>query len=79
MEKYPSAQSRLRCSDCGAAENDCEDLADLPVKAEGCVVSMTIRETRPGEQDIAALQAGRERLEICAVYGGEADGRRLHA
>ena len=58
-------------SDCGAAENDCENLAGLADKAEGSVVSMTIRETRPGESKISLRsKPGVNVSDICAVYGG---------
>lgn len=58
-------------ADCGAVENDCEDLAGLAGKAEGCVVSMTIRETKPGESKISLRsKPGVNVSEICAVYGG---------
>lgn len=58
-------------SDCGAVENDCEDLAGLAGKAEGSVVSMTIRETRPGESKISLRsKPGVNVSDICAVYGG---------
>lgn len=57
--------------DCGAVENDCEDLAGLAGKAEGCVVSMTIRETKPGESKISLRsKPGVNVSNICAVYGG---------
>ena len=57
--------------ECGAVENDCEDLAGLAGKAEGSVVSMTIRETKPGESKISLRsKPGVNVSEICAVYGG---------
>lgn len=31
-------------SDAGATENDCDDIAGIPGKVEGCVVSLVIRE-----------------------------------
>ncbi len=58
-------------ADCGAVENDCEDLAGLAGKAEGSLVSMTIRETKPGESKISLRsRPGVNVSEICAVYGG---------
>jgi phosphoesterase RecJ-like protein len=58
-------------AECGAVENDCEDLAGLAGKAEGSVVSMTIRETKPGESKISLRsKPGVNVSEICAVYGG---------
>ena len=58
-------------AECGAVENDCEDLAGLAGKAEGSLVSMTIRETKPGESKISLRsRPGVNVSEICAVYGG---------
>ena len=58
-------------ADCGAVENDCEDLAGLAGKAEGSLLSMTIRETKPGESKISLRsRPGVNVSEICAVYGG---------
>ena len=54
-------------AECG----DCEDLAGLAGKAEGSLVSMTIRETKPGESKISLRsRPGVNVSEICAVYGG---------
>ena len=58
-------------AECGAVENDCEDLAGLAGKAEGSLLSMTIRETKPGESKISLRsRPGVNVSEICAVYGG---------
>lgn len=55
----------------GATENDCEDLAGLAGKAEGSLVSMTIRETKPGESKISLRSKPDVNVsDICAVYGG---------
>ena len=34
---------------CGATENDCDDIASIPGRAEGCIVSILIRELEPGK------------------------------
>lgn len=55
----------------GATEDDCDDLANLPGRAEGGVLSVTIREEPDGKSKISlrstpAVNAN----EICAVFGG---------
>lgn len=55
----------------GATENDCEDLAGLAGKAEGSVVSVTVRETRPGESKFSLRsKPGVNVSDICARFGG---------
>lgn len=34
---------------CGASENDCDDIAGIPGRVEGCIVSIVIRELDPGK------------------------------
>lgn len=34
---------------CGATENDCDDIASIPGRAEGCIVSILIRELEKGK------------------------------
>ncbi|MEG1633702.1 MAG: bifunctional oligoribonuclease/PAP phosphatase NrnA [Oscillospiraceae bacterium] len=55
----------------GATENDCEDLAGIAGKAEGSLVSMTIRQL--GENSCKVSLRSKPPVnctEICAVYGG---------
>lgn len=55
----------------GVTENDCEDLAGLAGKAEGSVVSLTIRETKPGESKLSLRsKPGVNVSEMCAAFGG---------
>ncbi len=55
----------------GATENDCEDLAGLAGKAEGSVVSVTVREVEPGESKFSLRsKPGVNVSDICAAYGG---------
>lgn len=55
---------------CGAAENDCDDLASLAGRAEGTELSITIKETEEGSK--VSVRSGHEvsSSEICAVFGG---------
>lgn len=55
----------------GATEDDCEDLAGLAGKAEGGVVSVTVRELDMGESKISVRSNPEvDSCAICAVYGG---------
>lgn len=56
---------------CGAAEEDCDDLAALPGKSEDAVVSITIREQEDGACRVS-VRTTREvsATAICAVFGG---------
>ncbi len=56
--------------ECGADENDCDDLAGLAGKAKGSVISLTIREVPEGSKVSARSKPGVNVSEICAVYGG---------
>lgn len=57
--------------ECGATNDDCDDLAGVAGRAEGSVVSLTIRETAPGESKVSARsKPGINVAELCAVYGG---------
>lgn len=54
-----------------ATEDDCDDLAGLPGKAEHSVVSVTIRELDGGESKISVRSNPEvDSCAICAVYGG---------
>ena len=54
-----------------ATEDDCDDIAGLPGRAEGVVVSVTIRELRDGRSKISVRSNPEvDSCAICAVYGG---------
>ena len=58
-------------AECGADDNDCDDLAGLAGKAAGSVISLTIREVAEGESKVSARsKPGVNVSDICAVYGG---------
>jgi len=56
---------------CDVTEDDCDDLAGLAGRAEGGVVSITIREQDDGTSKVS-LRTTKEvsATEICAVFGG---------
>ena len=55
----------------GATEDDCDDLAGLAGKAEGSVVSITIREQEDGSSKISVRSTPEvSSSDICAVFGG---------
>ena len=56
---------------CGADEDDCEDLANLPNRLEGAELAITIRETKNGGSKVS-VRSGKEvsASKICAVLGG---------
>ena len=56
--------------ECGADDNDCDDLAGIAGKAKGSVISLTIREVAEGSKVSARSKPGINVSEICAVYGG---------
>jgi len=54
-----------------ATEDDCDDIAGLPGRAEGVVVSVTIRELADGRSKISVRSNPEvDSCAICAVYGG---------
>ena len=54
-----------------ATEDDCDDIAGLPGRAEGVVVSVTIRELTDGRSKISVRTTPEvDSCAICAVYGG---------
>ncbi len=58
-------------AECGADDNDCDDLAGLAGKAEGSEISLTLREVAEGETKVSARsKPGWNVSEVCAVYGG---------
>lgn len=55
----------------GATRDDCDDLAGLAGRAEGSVVSVTIKETDEGESKVSVRSNPEvSSSEICAVFGG---------
>ena len=63
--------TRAMIADCGAREADCEDLAGLAGRAEGSIVSVTIREMADKECKISLRSKPEVNVsEICAVFGG---------
>lgn len=56
--------------ECGADENDCDDLAGIAGKAKGSLISLTIREVTEGSKVSARSKPGINVSDVCAVYGG---------
>ncbi len=55
----------------GATENDCDDIAGIPGRVEGCVVSMVIRELNKSKCKISVRsQPSFDSAALCAVFGG---------
>ena len=55
----------------GATENDCDDIAGIPGKVEGCIVSMVIRELDDGKTKVSVRsQPCFDSSAICAKFGG---------
>ena len=55
----------------GATEDDCDDLAGLSGRAEGCEINVTIREQADGSSKVSVRSVpGVSSSEICAVFGG---------
>ena len=63
--------TRKMMDECGATENDCDDLASLAGKVKGNVVAITIRELGDGTSK-ASVRTNRtvNASEICARLGG---------
>ena len=58
-------------NEAGATENDCDDIAGIPGKVEGCVVSMVIRELEKGKCKVSVRsQPSFDSSALCAVFGG---------
>lgn len=58
-------------SKAGATENDCDDIAGIPGKVEGCVVSMVIRELAKGKCKVSVRsQPSFDSSALCALFGG---------
>ena len=57
--------------ECGASEEDCDDLAALPGRIEGTAVGITIREKDNGFSKISVrTSAAVSAIEICSFFGG---------
>lgn len=58
-------------NECGADENDCDDIAGIPGRVEGCIVSVVIRELSPGRCK-ASLRShpGFDCSAVAARFGG---------
>ncbi len=58
-------------SACGAADDDLDDLAGLPGRVEGSILSITIKETDDGGSKVS-VRSNHEvsSSKICAVFGG---------
>lgn len=55
----------------GATENDCDDIAGIPGKVEGCVLSFVIRELAPNKCKVSARShPGFDCAALCARFGG---------
>lgn len=66
-----AAVTRAMLSEAGATEDDCDDLAGLAGRAEGSVVSVTIRETEAGDSKVSVRSNPEvSSSDICAVFGG---------
>ncbi|MEA5152239.1 MAG: DHH family phosphoesterase [Oscillospiraceae bacterium] len=63
--------TREMLEDCSATEDDCDDLAGLAGRAEGNVVSITIKELEDGTSKISVRSNPEvSSSDICAVFGG---------
>ncbi|MCD8343180.1 MAG: DHH family phosphoesterase [Oscillospiraceae bacterium] len=57
--------------ECGATEDDCDDLASLAGKVRGSVVAVTVREIAPGRSKVSVRTNEQvSACEICARFGG---------
>ena len=63
--------TRKMMQECGATEDDCDDLASLPGRIEGADVGITIREKEDGYSKISVrTSAAVSAVEICTFFGG---------
>ncbi|MCI6183927.1 MAG: DHH family phosphoesterase [Clostridiales bacterium] len=63
--------TRKMMQDAGAIENDCDDIAGIPGKVEGCIVSLVIREM--GDNKCKVSVRSHEVFDssaLCARFGG---------
>ena len=55
----------------GATEDDCDDLASLAGRVEGCSVAVTVRELQPGQCKISMRSGDSfDSSAVCALHGG---------
>ena len=55
----------------GATENDCDDIAGIPGRVEGCVLSLVVRELAPGRCKVSARsQPSFDCSALCSRFGG---------
>lgn len=58
-------------SEAGATENDCDDIAGIPGRVEGCVLSLVIRELEQGKCKVSARSHPEfDCSALCARFGG---------
>lgn len=63
--------TRKMMSDAGATENDCDDIAGIPGKVVGCVVSLVIRELDDNKCKVSVRsQKVFDSSALCARFGG---------
>lgn len=63
--------TRKMMSDTGATENDCDDIAGIPGKVEGCVVSLVIRELDDNKCKVSVRsQKVFDSSALCARFDG---------
>lgn len=63
--------TRKMMQDAGATENDCDDIAGLPGKVEGCVVSLVIREMDDNKCKVSVRSHEIfDSSALCARFGG---------
>lgn len=58
-------------AEAGATENDCDDIAGIPGKVEGCIVSMVVRELEENKCKVSLRsQPSFDSSAICMKFGG---------
>ena len=63
--------TRRMMLDAGATENDCDDIAGIPGKVEGCVVSLVIRELEDNKCKVSVRSNETfDSSALCARFGG---------
>ena len=63
--------TRAMMAQAGASEDDMDDIASLAGRADGCVLSITIREQADGTCRLSLRSTSEvNSSDICAVFGG---------
>ena len=63
--------TRKMLEECGADDNDCDDLAGIAGRCKGSMMNFTIREVAEGESKVSARCGPKHNVsELCAMYGG---------